>query len=712
MRKIISFTLSAICAASAFAALPQFGEGVYYKISSPAGFCVTVESPKPVIRTEATVNAQIFEVLPVEGEEGVYNLRTSEGKYICHSSVNDWDTGVISSAASDNAKCKITENGDAVNIHWLSKTDEFFWGVDKDEDGAGIWVDKVVGRIIDWTLKATDAPVPPEPEPEYEYGANLLTNGDFEAEGYEQAIPKEYTWEPYNTYYNLSVLPGWNLPAGASDPWNMVVGIFENEGNHYAGLHGYKDGWDPVTLEATVEGLEEGAEYQVDFKKNSPASDDMNVLFKNASGEKIGETGNLQEQTEGWTDCSFTFTANSTTGTLRIWLAAKGNMYLDDFQVRKRTVKEPEPQVDPYADLYIDDSDPRANVYPGYKLIFAQEFSGEGLPDSDVWQYEDGYCRNHEDQYYHQDESNPNAYVKDGVLVIEAREEAIKNKHYSRYGTDWKSKKGQYTKWTSASMQSKGGWNDGFTWLYGIYEVRAKIPAYTGTWPAIWSTGKQYEWPYGGEIDIMEWYGDKIHANVCWGNTQRWGGSWNSKTVSRSALNEKWGEDWGEKFHTWKMVWEEDVMELWVDDILVNQIDLNTTQNQECSDESVDDGNGCNPFRDVRQMIWLNLALGGDNGGSLTNTPFPCRYLIDYVRVYQRPLSDGKATFKVDENISEPTYNVPDGPTDGIGTISGDIANDAQVEWYSLQGMRVNNPVKGSVAIKRQGSSVTKVFVK
>ena len=33
----------------------------------------------------------------------------------------------------------------------------------------------------------------------------------------------------------------------------------------------------------------------------------------------------------------------------------------------------------------------------------------------------------------------------------------------------------------------------------------------------------------------------------------------------------------------------------------------------------------------------LNLAIGGDNGGDPSDTPFPTRFEIDYVRVYQKP---------------------------------------------------------------------------
>ena len=42
--------------------------------------------------------------------------------------------------------------------------------------------------------------------------------------------------------------------------------------------------------------------------------------------------------------------------------------------------------------------------------------------------------------------------------------------------------------------------------LYGRFEVRARIPVAKGAWPAIWTLGSNMEWPSCGEIDIMEYY--------------------------------------------------------------------------------------------------------------------------------------------------------------------------------------------------------------
>lgn len=356
-----------------------------------------------------------------------------------------------------------------------------------------------------------------------------------------------------------------------------------------------------------------------------------------------------------------------------LWVIEEAEAYPD--------VAQPLEDVYPGQDL--PDSDPRKNAYDGYKLVFAQEF-GDTNPGQDVWDFEEGFCRNQEDQWYNGDR---NIYVKDGVLVIEGRNvenERIPNPQYKRGDNNWPSSIGEYLTWTSGSMRTKGSKEGGYTWLYGIYEVRAKVPQYVGSWPAIWSTGIEHEWPYGGEIDIMEYYGNCIHGNVCRGNGGRWSGYWNSATVHDDQL----GEGWGDEYHIWRMVWDYEHMELWCDDILVNNIDLSTTFNA-VPDGNFDHGNGCNPFRDVRQILWLNLALGGQNGGSLAETPRPLRYLVDYARVYQKIGTDGKATYLVDDKISEPTFTAKDGEELGVEGVVAEQPGGKGKRIYNLQGMRI-----------------------
>lgn len=364
--------------------------------------------------------------------------------------------------------------------------------------------------------------------------------------------------------------------------------------------------------------------------------------------------------------------------------------HLWSIEETEKYAEAPVPE-DFYKDHPLADNDPRANVYDGYRLVFAEEFSGSGKPDPSIWNFETGYKRNEEDQYYYGDNCT---YIEDGVLVIEGKnieDQQVRNPLYQRGSTE-KWKKNKYLTWVSGSMQTQGGWQDGYTWMYGIYEVRAKVPQYVGCWPAIWSTGKQYEWPYDGEIDIMEYYGHGIHGNVAWGGTKRWSAVWDSAFVGDAQL----GEGWGDNYHTWIMVWDPDHIELWCDDILVNQTDLDQTVNG-IPDGDFDHSNGANPYRTVRQMLWLNLALGGINGGSLANTPNPSRFLVDYARIYQKVGTDGKATYHVDSEISEPTFNKKDGDYSAVESIMNDAEDNVVTCVYNMQGIRVADNEKAEL---------------
>jgi beta-glucanase (GH16 family) len=75
------------------------------------------------------------------------------------------------------------------------------------------------------------------------------------------------------------------------------------------------------------------------------------------------------------------------------------------------------------------------------------------------------------------------------------------------------------------------------------------------------------------------------------------------------------------------MDWDENFIRLYVDDQLLNEVDLSKTFNK---DEA-----GLNPFRAPHYMI-LNLAIGGGSGGDPSATEFPARFEADYVRVYQK----------------------------------------------------------------------------
>ncbi|MFY7899218.1 MAG: glycoside hydrolase family 16 protein [Chitinophagaceae bacterium] len=249
-----------------------------------------------------------------------------------------------------------------------------------------------------------------------------------------------------------------------------------------------------------------------------------------------------------------------------------------------------------------------------YKLVWFDEFNNTGSPDTTKWEFEEGYKRNNEAQWYQKD----NAFCKDGYLIIQARKETKPNPNYVEGSNNWKTKWPK-VKYTSASLVMKKI----HAFQYGKLEVKAKIEAQDGLWPAIWTLGVSGKWPANGEVDIMEYYQNQILANYAYAGKNGYQAIWDAVKKPIDSLG---GKKWADSFHVWTYLWDENKMQIFVDDTLLNEIDLNTTINK---------SDGLNPMRQPHYLL-LNLALGGDKGGSLANTIFPSNYLVDYVRLYQK----------------------------------------------------------------------------
>ena len=80
---------------------------------------------------------------------------------------------------------------------------------------------------------------------------------------------------------------------------------------------------------------------------------------------------------------------------------------------------------------------------------------------------------------------------------------------------------------------------------------------------------------------------------------------------------------WADKFHIWRMDWDKEFIRIYLDDELLNEIDLSKTENPFAND-----------VVGFKHYLLLNLAIGS-NGGEPDDSQFPLRYYIDYVRVYQ-----------------------------------------------------------------------------
>lgn len=124
---------------------------------------------------------------------------------------------------------------------------------------------------------------------------------------------------------------------------------------------------------------------------------------------------------------------------------------------------------------FISDTE-KNEKYPGYHLVWSDEFSINGVPNEKNWNYEIGFVRNLEDQWYQKE----NAFCKDGFLIIEARKENKANPNFvSKTDKDW-AKKRDSIKVSSSCLITQGK----HFWQYGRFEMRAKIPVGKGMWPA------------------------------------------------------------------------------------------------------------------------------------------------------------------------------------------------------------------------------------
>ena len=248
----------------------------------------------------------------------------------------------------------------------------------------------------------------------------------------------------------------------------------------------------------------------------------------------------------------------------------------------------------------------------GFRLVWADEFDANGPPNPKNWTYERGFVRNEELQWY----APQNADCRDGLLVIEARREQVKNPRFDPQSGDWRRRR-EHAEYTSACVLTRGLQE----WLYGRIFVRARIDARPGLWPAIWTLGSARGWPGCGEIDVMEYYRDMLLANACWSG-RRGRPAWDAVNVPLADFGENWAAD----FHEWELDWTESRIRILVDGKLLNEVDLEQAVNQ--------DRGRTRPFAEPHYVL-LNLAIGGTQGGDPSETQFPARFEVDYVRVYQ-----------------------------------------------------------------------------
>jgi hypothetical protein len=195
------------------------------------------------------------------------------------------------------------------------------------------------------------------------------------------------------------------------------------------------------------------------------------------------------------------------------------------------------------------------DVSPGdtLTLVWSDEFDAAQL-DPEVWFFENGDGSqygipgwgNNELQWYLED----NAELRDGMLVISAREESAGGKNH-----------------TSARINTR----DRFAFRHGRIEARIRLPGGQGIWPAFWMLPQEDvygTWAASGEIDIVE----AVNLGGAGGNTVfgtiHHGGEFPSNVSSGNDYLVPTDATTG--FHTYALEWDSTVPEMrwYVDDIL------------------------------------------------------------------------------------------------------------------------------------------------
>ena len=338
-----------------------------------------------------------------------------------------------------------------------------------------------------------------------------------------------------------------------------------------------------------------------------------------------------------------------------------------------------------------------------WRMVWSDEFDSTSI-DANKWNFELNCAGggNNEKQCY--TDSEENAFIKDGVLNIVALP----------------AEEGAEKPYTSARLNTR--YNADFT--YGRFEMRAKLPAGQGSWPAFWMmpTDEEYgTWPRSGEIDILEAVNLKtvaedgtVEANVY--GTLHYGREWPNNSSSGKAYALPDGVNPADDFHTYAIEWQEGEIRWYVDGYLYatqrrSEIFFNSKgeaaglRHKGWFAEYFEQGSGeltthwdNAPF-DKDFYLILNHAVGGDWPENVNNLGIDAAafaegqsFEIDYVRVYE--CASDPATGKgcetvrpgydsLDDALVEGKAPVPPPPSTGVAANLDIFDGSLNANWIA-----------------------------
>ncbi|WP_304226243.1 glycoside hydrolase family 16 protein [Gracilinema caldarium] len=248
--------------------------------------------------------------------------------------------------------------------------------------------------------------------------------------------------------------------------------------------------------------------------------------------------------------------------------------------------------------MFLPPEDSSTLTFEGLSLAWSDEFDGASdAPDSAKWTYDlgGGGWGNNEVQTY--TDTRTNSYVSNGTLKIKALKSG--------------------STWTSARLKTDGK----YSWKQGYIEARIKLPAGNGVWPAFWMLGDNIGtvgWPKCGEIDVMEYSPATTGVNKVFGTVHY---ATATGTHDYRSLGEKIDSTVTTAFHTYGVKWTSTEITLYIDGQKIG------TPFKKMADTPW-------PF-DQNFFIILNIAMGGNLGGTIDSTLTQAIMEVDYIRVYQ-----------------------------------------------------------------------------
>ncbi|MBL7623247.1 family 16 glycosylhydrolase [Frankia sp. AgB1.8] len=254
-----------------------------------------------------------------------------------------------------------------------------------------------------------------------------------------------------------------------------------------------------------------------------------------------------------------------------------------------------------------------------WKLAFDDEFSGTSL-DRTKWQLCNpsfrSYCLpwNNELQIFNTATTgNANVRVSAGQLHLVTSKEANGQIYSGMVSTG---------PWPASFGPAPAGYRE-FTYTYGYYEGRVRIPRGDGFWPSMWELPASNVggggWPDSGEFDVFEIPGNNptdYHFTAHWGGD---GGVCGHPCSPQKATISDASANW----HTFGLDWQPTGLTWYLD-------------GKKMGATVTDPG----ALKDTPFFIIANLSVGGTwpplKGGPDAGTPFPASMDIDWLRVYQR----------------------------------------------------------------------------